>query len=797
MAQERYQPQQINQLPAHDADIRPFVPDPLEGLVPGENRQERYKNFMNGTLAHIWPPSSESGQHTEYSGYLWGLSELAAGNPNGYIHFSPRAQDPRDLTPHQFERTVEFIGPDYLRVRAVDPQIAEEGFSGVNVGGSCIMETNKMRSANELRNAVAEGTVPMSDLTNLTLRAVEMAPTMTHVSGVQSPPIHYDESGMWVDRISNDYGVPRAQAEAIVRSAYARIDAAILQKARLAYNDPQREMVVVNFDELDLEGEKRRWFENLGLPYDPNLRIFDVISTYVGPEVKDQLNAALIAKLAKGELTPQQQAIAKEALQAEHHVRVKQVDHGSFESLPLPIGYIMRQEELTEEQVTKMQEDPIFRAAVVMLRDLFVRHIEHPEEQQGLYVGFTDTPAKGSTVAHKERWAGGNFTGNPGTDEYRASVEASLANPAYLHRGNVEEHLAYVARYTQDETAARNTIIDRKKAVDAALKPLNLQRKEVTVEINKLTADINNNAAKIAKHTETLRVLSSLLANGRQDVTAGDIRTFGDVRESAQNAIAAFDRREIEAAKPQEESKKPIKPLNDLDRSDRAELKTLVEFLTTIQEGQPLPILPEVLRDRVTAYANEAKNNIDMKNQQQLDAKQKLAQQQATLGAIDEDPEFNQLKQERVVLEAELDQFKQGPFPLHDNPLVHHAMNMLYDPDSAAFLARAVEIEQELNEKRAPIVKRADELRAILKDKERREIPAELRAQEEALKKEAAAEMKQLQAAEAPIRAAAKDKMRALSARYYPKVDAYIRYIFDEAGIVEFPAAMRNSRLVA
>ncbi|MBI3619548.1 hypothetical protein HY214_00145, partial [Candidatus Roizmanbacteria bacterium] len=132
------------------------VVDPLEGVMPGETRHARLVNFQNTVLSAIWPRPTAHGSHNsgEYGDDLHRQARHDEGDLSGFTHFGPFNRDIRNIDPAELENVVSVIGPDYVRVRSVPPQLLDSDNTIIPTGGSCIIETWGMRTTTELRNAV-------------------------------------------------------------------------------------------------------------------------------------------------------------------------------------------------------------------------------------------------------------------------------------------------------------------------------------------------------------------------------------------------------------------------------------------------------------------------------------------------------------------------------------------------------------------------------------------------------------------------------------------------------------------
>ncbi len=435
-----------------------YIPDPLEGVMEGETRLQRYQKFTK-VLEDIWPQYGEnSGSYAED---FFRARDHAAGNFDAYSNISPYAVDLAHLDPDAFDVAVHNLGtPDYVRVRHVPPIFSTNGKVPLPVGGSCILETHAMRTATELQ--VGEH---KSQLADFARAVVEMAPTITHISGAmlggqKEGTVHFNESDMWISRLVG-YGIPQDEAQQIVLGAYSRINEAVERRNKLI--NPLSTTIHVDFDELDLQPAIKSWFDEIGIRYDPSFRLSEVAYTYVGPNQLSLLKRALNIKIESGALTPEQIAVAREMINtATHHARMKQVDH-TRDSSGVPGSIVTGHRDLTDEERQRHKESYAFRTILALMRDVHRRR----EDSTSVVAGFADIPS-GNSVMHETRSVGYRFSGLPGDPSHEASVHQQLTNPARLHRGNVDEHLEYLRAHLKDPSTKKELVEERIKNIAIA-----------------------------------------------------------------------------------------------------------------------------------------------------------------------------------------------------------------------------------------------------------------------------------------------------------------------------------------
>ena len=63
--------EQLNQKLGNERLKQKPIAHPLEGIIEGNNRQERYTRFINEIIAKIWSPDRQSGRWGEYNDDLF------------------------------------------------------------------------------------------------------------------------------------------------------------------------------------------------------------------------------------------------------------------------------------------------------------------------------------------------------------------------------------------------------------------------------------------------------------------------------------------------------------------------------------------------------------------------------------------------------------------------------------------------------------------------------------------------------------------------------------------------------
>lgn len=743
-----------------------IIPDPLERVVEGENRYERYRRFIINVLGKIWPPTSDSGN---YGNDFWRSNRYDErfspdANQNewidDYTQFSPKGIDPLNLTAEEFETVVQNLGTaDYVRIRSIPPQLLQPGVSAVLAGGSCALETNVMHTLADIKTYIKSLNKSLSTpdyndpeknkneidkidknkkrLVNFVRSALAIAPTITHISGAllggHDVGVHYWETDMWRERLEKEYGLPQDEAEQAVFAAYQRIHEAVQRRSLLI--NPNSIILEVNFDELELPAAIKSWAASMNLYLDDldninNYRVIEVIYTYVGPEQLDLLKKALQKKQEQGTLTKEELAAANTVMEGNLHVRVKQIDHLNWGSMDLPEEVIMGLRPLNEQEQVKYQEDYPYRMGITVMSDVYQRHTY--DNPTSCVVGFSDLPTFGNGVQHESRNVGFIFKGeSPDDPNFFESLDQQLHHPARLNQLNINEHLAYLKKYTVDVSEQRRELLTEMNMLRGIIKPSESELTEATRRLDRIIKQIERHQTNIDIQNQIINFLKSLIENSYVDSPANR-QLAKQIKEMQERALQQLQQKKAQGSF-----------LSEDDQEDPEKLSELIKVMIQIEEGEK-PVFSETvseqlekISDRTKQLINDLKYQINAKTSEREAAEADVNSKQA-----DFDNLANEREQLTYIYQA-LSDIDITYFPLRDNPFIHHAMQFLWDPDFAIFLREAVAIQEAKTEKK------------INKDQ-------------------------------------ANEQMRLLSERIYPKLEAYIKYIY---GIIEYPTEMRTTRI--
>jgi|GEM_PF-3939596 len=688
-----------------------MVRDPLERIIEGANRHERFKTFHANYLGHIWPIDVRKGASpSDYAVDMHAVSRLHAGDISGYQEFSPNALNPRTLSASTFEIVVQNLGtPDYVRVVSVPPQLTEP-ISVVPTGGSCIVaETSGMRTMSQLEKAeeplIHEPTgQPMT--TYVADRLIAMAPTITHLSGAvgsgQDVTIHYEETGMWTAK-AKQWGVENAEGK--VGAAYRRAHEAIQRRASLI--NPDAVVVPLDFDELPLGEAIGEWFTEHGLEYRPEYRVAEVVYTYKGPKLLEHVQAALIRRLEMDNVPVVVREKLSAILMATHILRIKQNDHLEWgKEMKLPLDVITGGRPLTPEEVADQSDPYFFETATGLMK---VIHDTDPTSTS-LLVGMLDLPGYNGTIQHQDRKMGVDFTGQPNdkdTTAYLASIEASLDNPRRLHNNNVEEHLAFLTGYLQAEDPTRRLDLIQQKG------PLIGKRAEKGKAVKKLDGEIRG------LHGTSDTLMKKLHDEMEAHALMEYMITVSDQPPTeAQQARAHRMRSKMAAEMLTLRTKANEGSITDNEQAELTQLEAVKVAFDAVSDGEK-PVLLDAVHEYIVGMAEESSRivieeiptrqaeiaqTIELKTREQEESQREWEILEADAAALDE-----LIAQEKLP----------SPFPLAENPYIQHAMQFLWDSDFVAFMKHSVDLDKTFatDEKKTDPYVRADyhnKMRALM-----------------------------------------------------------------------------------
>lgn len=576
-------------------------------------------------------------------------------NSRLYLTFNPNPLSPEDLTTEQIAFLYSKIGPDFFRLRAINPGILKGDF--LPLGGSCAIETwgmellNSLKKYPELRARLAEV-------------LLSFAPTISHVTGAILATgnfgVHFIEDGLWGQRIEDEYRVQNGRSK--TTQAYQKIHEAVERRAKLASGDPNYQLIPVNFDELGLlEGPLERWFEEMGMEFDPNFRIAQVIYTYVGPELLELVKNSLITRHGIPQKLLETYTIA---------TRLKQIDHNDWDATMAELKPIILGEPPTEKQTELLKNYPFAAGLAIAkwIRDNIPFNRSQPS-------GFFDLPYDGRMYHMR------NFYRPTGPDEIEDLILRLQNDPRILREGNLETHLQYLRGFLEISP------------IDRTLPP----QKPDKVVINELKTQIQRIRLKIYDLERQAQTLESII----QIITDDQYQTNPEIFQSNMDYIKRrFESFVVSLRKRYNLEEASIQELiyndkiNPLDKKDLQMWLWLVNFF--ISYGR------QKLRISIEIDNSLLSNFPEYQEQEYKDKLYKLFSRELTFLKEELDKRKNSL----LILQNNLQSIqsiqnnkvsypKPEIFPLNRNLIIMYATQFTFDPDFRDFIEYIAQVSED------------------------------------------------------------------------------------------------------
>ncbi len=591
---------------------------------------------------------------------------LRGGDLSSYLIFNPYSIPPELIEPYKLWKLYKKLGPDFYRLRAINPRLLElEGDYPLVLGGSCAIETWGTKLTQPIRN-----TGPCSALAECLLG---LAPTISHVTGAILAArgkigAHFIEDGLWGQRIEGEYGLSNGMKE--TKKAYWRIHEAVERRSKLATGNQDYRLIPVNFDELKLlEGPLQRWFAEMGLDFDPNFGIAQVMYTYVGPELLDLVKNALVENHGISWDVLSSYTIA---------ARIKQVDHNDWGASMAPLKRLLFGASPNEGQKELLQQYPyqVGLSIARWVKENFARNPSAPS-------GFFDLPYNGE-IFHM-----GNFY-RPVADPSKVEdlIKYILEDPRLLRYGNLEIHLDYLKGFLDPKSSERQPPTTYTTGASQTTKA----SKQLEKEAQRIRSKIDN----LNRQLIILNTLNQLLQSQELNQYVPEEKNFREafnyVIERLRRFVRSLEKkynREINIRDlPAETS---IIKIEELDKQDLIRWLWLVNFLINYGKSHNI-INPEdedlqVLKDLCGLGMIDETETMNIKNDlinlftrdaNAINIQKK--QRESELDIINsQKPQTTQYK----------DILRYPPptiFPLKANLIVMYATQFVFDPDFRKFL---------------------------------------------------------------------------------------------------------------
>lgn len=574
-----------------------------------------------------------------------------------------------ELDTSKLSQLIELYGPDIMRANIISANLLETDHWPLVAGGACILETWATRLLDKpiLKNNPG--------LRREVLHFIlQKAPYYSHITGTMIAgsnagySLMYDETFPWflaVHDLGKQPGLTHNEwnvgiAEELCRAFYDEIYAATQRRSTMV-SDNGLEVLRLPFADLQLEEENhlKSWFAeysaNLPLGFKDFLPTnYDgdsflgahVRYTYVGPQILNIVKERMVT-------------FGVDLNKFDFHVRTKQDDH------------------LTEgKRVNRILlqgiqgEDKGFLSKYSNMCDLaiYVWHMRNWHKTQNGFIGFSDLSFKGNIVHDTINLATGDNS-NPKSEE---NLWDLLNSPLRLHKGNVDEHFGYLERYINpvyvyEEIASQ--IIGLEKRI---------QRLKIKIET-------------IALHAQEREIIKDILEEFVSKKVSGLVTTIA-VRSSSMDEV--FENQNVV-----EELKHHLRNLGKRygKRNEVAAVPCASEFFKRLDNELTIEVDGVVIRISLPMeekYSDLLRALIMELNKEIVEYELKVSTEKDTLAQLQkEDEQMVKHVHDISVHEIDLSITKPTLFPLRDNMVFGHAVQLSFDSNISDFIIDAQKLE--------------------------------------------------------------------------------------------------------
>ncbi len=621
----------------------------------------------------------------------------AVSNPKlieSYFSDVPKPFFLAELEANKLSHLINLFGPDIMRANIISGNLLDANYCPLVTGGACILETWATRLLDKpiLKNNAGLRREALHFL-------LKNAPYYSHVTGTMIAgsnteySVMYDETFPWflaVYDLGKQPGLTHNQwnvgmAEEICKEFYDEIYAATQRRSTLVSGNGLH-VLRLPFADLRLEkdGHLKSWFLRYSATLPTEFQKFlpahydgdsflgaHVRYTYVGPQILQMVKtrfASLGVDLNKFDI----------------HVRTKQDDH---------LSEGKRINRILLEGIQK--EDKGFLSKYSNICDLAIYfwHMQSWHKNTNGFIGFSDLSFKGNIVHDTINLS----TGHNSDPKNEEDLWDLLNSPLRLHKGNVDQHFEYLDRYINPVYIYE----------EIASQIIGLEKR-----IQKLQAKIET----ISFHAKEREIIKHILESFVSEEVTGAKTTIALHASSIQEAFTNKNAAE-----------ELTKHLHHLEkrygkRSQVANASCCVEFfkrlsgeLTVEADGEMIRIsLPMEGRhsDLLQILANELTNEIIDYAHQANTEKMTLAQLQK------EDEQTIKHMHGISVHEMDLSITRPTLFPLRDNMVFGHAVQLSFDSNISDFIIQARQIEDSdipLEQKRRHLIQAMQQILPIIK----------------------------------------------------------------------------------
>ncbi|MGE3939260.1 MAG: hypothetical protein AB7F90_11380 [Nitrospirales bacterium] len=599
-----------------------------------------------------------------------------------------------ELDESKLSHFIKLYGPDTMRANIISANLTENDYWPLVTGGACILETWGTRL---LDKPILKNNPGLRR--EVLLFLLQNAPYYSHVTGTMIAgstaeySLMYDETFPWfltVYDLGKKPGLTQKEwnvgiAEEMCKEFYDEIYAATQRRATMVSGNGLKILRLPFADlRLEKEGHLQSWFLEYRANLPPEFKEFlpknyhgdsflgaHVRYTYVGPQILNIVKKRIAA-------------IGVDLNKFDLHVRTKQDDH------------------LTEgKRINRILlkgirgEDTGFLEKYSNICDVAIYnwHMHNWHKTQNGFIGFTDLSFKGNIVHDTINLA----TGHNSDPKHEEDLWDLLNSPLRLHKGNIDQHFEYLDKY---------------------LKPVYIYE-EIASQIIGLEKRIQKLEMKIDTifvHAQGRGIIRDILEEFAFENSNGSKKTIA-IHSSI--IAEAFKNKKVSA-----ELKKHFHKLEKRygKRSQVAKVSCSFEFFKRLSNELTIEVDGEIIRislpmedkysDLLKILANELNNEVIEYERQANAEKIALTQLQK------EDEQIIKHGHDISFHDIDLSNTKPTLFPLRDNMVFGHAVQLSFDSNISDFIMDAQKIEDSnssLEKKRRQLIQAMQQVLPIIK----------------------------------------------------------------------------------
>ena len=586
-----------------------------------------------------------------------------------YFSDVPKPSFLAELDVEKLRQLIELYGPDIMRANIISANLLETDHWPLVTGGACILETWATRLLD--KPILKKNPGLRKEVLHCLL---QHAPYYSHVTGTMIAgsnaeySLMYDETFPWflaVHDLGKQPGLTHREwnvglAEELCKGFYDEIYAATQRRSRMV-SDNGLQILRLPFADLQLEkeGHLKSWFLDYSTTLPLEFKKFlpehyhgesflgaHVRYTYVGPQILNIVKERIAT-------------LGIDLNKFDFHVRTKQDDH-------LTEGKRINRILLQGIQ----EEDKGFLSKYSNICDLAVYfwHMQNWEKCQNGFIGFTDLSFKGNIVHDTINLA----TGHNSDPKNEEDVWDLLNTPLRLHKDNVDQHFEYLDRYIKpvyiyEEIASQ--IVGLEKSI---------QRRKMKMET-------------LSLHAQERGIIKSILEEFVSGEVAGPKKTIALQVSSIE-----------EAFKDENVAEELRKHLSNLGRrygkrNGVANTSGSFEFFNKLTDELAVVADGEIIQISLPMekqYSELLKLIVSELNNEVIEYERQASSEMVTLAKLQkEDEQMVKHVHDISVHEIDLSITKPTLFPLRDNMVFGHAVQLSFDSTICDFIIDAQKLE--------------------------------------------------------------------------------------------------------